>query len=114
MAGAVDKSKLNKCIVGVCSGSQMRRQSNGEGREAEVESDATLLALRILVETCSTRHSAQGFSEARLPAVNVTQHAHVKVQYNVLCRRHYRRNKLLQCLIICQSKKIRHGVITKM
>jgi len=92
MSGAVDESELHLCVVGVAGRSQMRRQWHTERRETEVQRDTALSALRVLVETRRAGYSTQRFREARFPAVNVTQHANVKVQDDVLCLRHNERN----------------------
>ena len=39
------------------------RAVDGERAEAEVEGDATLLRLRVLVESCGARHGAQTLSQ---------------------------------------------------
>lgn len=76
---------------------QMRRQVDAERREAEVESDASFPALRILVETGRTGDGAQRLRKARLAAVDMTQHANVQVQCagrhrHLTFRRIYKKN----------------------
>ena len=72
MSRAVDKRELDLCISGVAVRSQMGRVWDTKRREAEVQRDAALSTLRVLVEACRTRHCAQRFSEAGFSAVNVT------------------------------------------
>lgn len=56
------------------------RQGNCEGAESQVQGNAALFGLRVLVEGRRGRGATQSSSQRRLSAVHMPQHAHVKVQ----------------------------------
>lgn len=83
VAGAVDQRHLQPRLFRVGLGghraAHARRQRHQEAREAQVERDAALAALRLLVEGRRGRRGAQRPRQRRLAAVDVAQHAHVHV-----------------------------------
>lgn len=52
---------------------------HSEGGEAEVQSDASLAGLRVLVEGGCGRSAAQRPGKRRLPAVDMSEHADVEI-----------------------------------
>lgn len=53
---------------------------NSESAETQVQCNAALFGLWVLVEGGCGRGAAQNSSQRRLSAVHMSQHAHVKVQ----------------------------------
>lgn len=56
------------------------RQRDSEGAEAQVQCNAALFRLRILIKRRRGRGAAQGSSQRSLSAVHMPQNTHVKVQ----------------------------------
>lgn len=56
------------------------RYGNSEGAEAQVQCNAALFGLWVLVKGRRGRGAAQSSSQRRLSAVHMSQHAHVKVE----------------------------------
>lgn len=59
---------------------QMIRKIHREGGEAEVQRDASLTGLRVLVEGSGGGGAAQRPGERRLPAVDMSKHPDIEVQ----------------------------------
>lgn len=86
MPGTVDQRDLQQRLSGLEPGPvrgqrwpQARGQRHREAREAQVERDAALAALRLLVEGGRGGRGTQRPGQRRLAAVDVAQHAHVHV-----------------------------------
>ena len=78
MARAVDQSDLHR--AGVELAYELFRQLRHERREAQVQRDPSLLALRVLVETRGRADGRERPREAGLPGVDVAEDAHIDVQ----------------------------------
>lgn len=58
---------------------QLIRQIHREGGEAEVQRDAPLTGLRVLVEGSRGGGAAQRPGQRRLPAVDMSEHSNVEI-----------------------------------
>lgn len=81
MARAVHQGKLQTVIFSVPAGfTQVLREGNSKRTEPEIQSDASLFGLGVLVEGCGGRGAAQRPSKRRFAAVHMTEDTDVKIK----------------------------------
>ena len=80
MSWTVHQGELQVVILLPSAVPQVVRQIHREGGEAEVQRDASLPGLRVLVEGSRGGGAAQRPSERRLPAVDMSKHPDIEIQ----------------------------------